>query len=131
MDSISGEFVSGLTAQGSYLIAVKADSYDDQELLSTVYQQFVQIVSMCDPNSVISEDRDHAQEIYPVPAQDLIYIGIPLTDIIIYNAKGTRLITKSVFNAETGIDVSDLSVGVYFLEGFTENSIKITKRFVK
>lgn len=132
IDSITGEFVSNLSAQGAFLIAVKADSYENGELLSTVYQQFVQVVSMCDPNSVIEEDdQELRQEIYPVPAREMIYIDVPLIDIIIYDAKGTKIAAKSVFNSETGIDISNFSVGVYFLEGVDEKGLKITKRFVK
>ncbi|MFT4534383.1 MAG: hypothetical protein ACJA1A_001162 [Saprospiraceae bacterium] len=130
VDSISGEFISSLSAQGSFLIAVKADSYENGALLSTTYQQFVQVVSMCDPNSVF-EHEVLPQEIYPVPAHSMIYIGIPLTDVIVYDSKGTKLMSKPVFNTDHGIDVSALTVGVYFLEGFNEDSRKLIKRFVK
>ncbi len=37
IDSISGEFVSNLSAQGSFLISLEADSYENGELLSTTF----------------------------------------------------------------------------------------------
>ncbi|MFT6335364.1 MAG: hypothetical protein ACI86M_002973 [Saprospiraceae bacterium] len=132
IDSVSGEYTYKFISQGVYLVALESQSYVNDILLSTTYQQFIQVVSMCDPNSVIEqEEEDKLQKTYPVPAQAMIYIGTPLTDIIIYSARETRLLTISVFNVESGIDVGDFADGVYFLEGYNPAGEKVVKRFVK
>ena len=132
IDSFSGEFVSRLSSQGSYLIAVEAESYENGILLSKVYQQFLQVVSMCDPSSIIDQGvPDVSQDIYPVPARNLIYINNPLTDVSIIDATGVKQLEQSMINQEQGIDIGDFARGVYFLIGFNESGKKVTKRFVK
>lgn len=132
IDSFSGEFVSRLSTQGSYLIAVEAESYENGILLSTVYQQFLQVVSMCDPNTTVEQNiTEVSQEIYPVPARDMIYINNLLSDISIIDANGIKLLAKSIINQEQGIDISDFARGVYILIGSNEEGKKITKRFIK
>ncbi len=132
IDSFSGEFVSELSFQGIYLITVEAESFESGELLSKVYQQFVQIVTMCDPNSVVDGGASEInQEIYPVPANDIIYVSTPLRNVSIFDSKGVNLISQSTFNDNTGIDISGFVAGLYVLVGFHENGEKVVKRFVK
>jgi hypothetical protein len=130
LDSISGDYTVDFNIQGPYLVAIEAKAYDGEELLSTIYQQFVQVVTKCDPSNVVAH-RDLSLEIYPMPTHGMIYIANPLTDIIIYNAQGARILTKSVFTTEFGIDVSNFSEGVYFLEGNDASGKKVIKRFIK
>ena len=95
-----------------------------------VYNCSVQVVSMCEPNSII-EEEEILYEIYPNPAQDLIFSNTPLSGVIIYNFNGVKLLKKSKINSELGINVNSFSKGVYFLEGLNIKGEKVLKRFIK
>ncbi len=130
MDSITGKMYCGLISQGGHLIAVEAESFENGELLSTTRQQFVQIVSMCQSNSIIESGR-MSSILYPAPATDMIYINDELTDVKIYDLTGQYMQMESTFNSNVGIDVSDFRPGVYLLIGYNQSGAKITKRFIK
>ncbi len=70
--------------------------------------------------------------IYPNPASNLIYFKgskIKIQNFKIFNINGQQVL-QSAFNPATGIDVSHLTKGVYFIKVDTKNG-SLMKKFIK
>jgi hypothetical protein len=74
--------------------------------------------------------------LYPNPAHSMVYVSMPgkSTDqngsLIIYDLRGQIIFTKQLVNETTGIDVSSLNPGVYFVR-FSDNRETRVLKFVK
>jgi hypothetical protein len=74
--------------------------------------------------------------LFPNPAQSMIYISSPVAtngsngSLTLYDLRGQLIITKQAVNETTGIDVSDLKPGVYFVR-FSDNRMTRVLKFVK
>lgn len=74
--------------------------------------------------------------VYPVPASDRIYMNWdeskPLTSIVrISNTKGQLVLSNSILNLDSGIDISELSSGLYFITVIGEHNKVFQSRFIK
>ncbi len=83
----------------------------------------------------ISENILHSFSIYPNPAKDILIFTIAnLDDTVyytIYNVQGTQVYNKQKVNAlKTKTNISNLSVGVYFVK-LESNNQTVIKKFVK
>jgi hypothetical protein len=73
---------------------------------------------------------------YPNPAHSVVYVSLPgkSTDqngsLIMYDLRGQIILTKQLVNETTGIDVSGLNPGVYFVR-FSDNRMTRVLKFVK
>ena len=70
--------------------------------------------------------------IYPNPASNLIYFKgskIKIQNFKIFNINGQQVL-QSAFNPATGIDVSHLTKGVYFIKVDTKDG-SLMKKFIK
>jgi hypothetical protein len=70
---------------------------------------------------------------YPNPAHSMIYVSSPatLTDqngsLILYDFRGQIVLTKQIVNETTGIDVSGLKPGVYFVKFSNDRMTRVLK----
>jgi hypothetical protein len=78
------------------------------------------------PNSVAATTKAGIA-VYPNPATDVITLeNAKGTQVTIYNVTGRKVLTTSVTNNSTDIDISQLASGVYFIEAGVER-FKIVK----
>ncbi|MCX6305375.1 MAG: T9SS type A sorting domain-containing protein [Bacteroidetes bacterium] len=74
--------------------------------------------------------------LYPNPAQSRIYISSPASSpgspgsVSLSDIRGQLVLTKQIVNETTGIDVSGLTTGVYFVR-FSDNWMTRVLKFVK
>ena len=74
--------------------------------------------------------------LYPNPAHSRIYISSPnastgsLGSLTLYDLRGQLILTKQVENETTGIDISGLKPGVYFVR-FSDNRMTRVLKFIK
>jgi len=93
-----------------------------------------QAVYSIDCSMGISENQAMDIQIYPVPADDQLYIEGQIADIqsvSIYDVAGKRVCFQPVFNTPY-VSLQNLSQGVYFIEFYSSDDTgKIRKKFVK
>lgn len=71
--------------------------------------------------------------VYPVPAIDELYIKSDLTGnrrIIISNLQGQIFIEMSLHNSTQGVDIRNLTSGIYFVKLISDNGVAVRK-FIK
>jgi len=81
--------------------------------------------------SVLSNEEFIVNEIkiYPNPVKDKLNFSFDkeISTVTIYNLLGQEVITKSVNNYETSIDVADLATGTYLVKVISGNEVKTVK----
>jgi photosystem II stability/assembly factor-like uncharacterized protein len=83
-------------------------------------------------SNIFELSEDLGIEVYPNPAQDVVYIKTKKEvsgTLNVSNVNGEILISKEI-TGDDMIDVSTMSVGVYFME-FTVNNKRYVKRIIK
>ncbi len=74
--------------------------------------------------------------LYPNPAQSMIYVSSPDAStgshgsLTLYDLRGQIVLTKQIVNETTGIDISGLKPGVYFVR-ISDNRMTRVLKFVK
>ncbi|HNY03758.1 MAG TPA: T9SS type A sorting domain-containing protein, partial [Bacteroidales bacterium] len=74
--------------------------------------------------------------LFPNPAHSMVYVRVPVTSstspgsLTLYDLRGQLVLTKPVINETTGIDVSGLNPGLYFVR-FNDNRVTVVLKFVK
>jgi hypothetical protein len=78
--------------------------------------------------------KETGVRIFPNPATDILHIvtslGSEKTTVFIYDIQSRLLLSGEVSNGSTGLDISMLKAGIYYLSIFENNSRTMTK-FVK
>lgn len=77
---------------------------------------------------------DNALRLFPNPAGKMLYIeatDADITQLRMYDVKGSLLRTFTIANQREGVNVSALSAGLYFVEAITNKGEVIDTRFVK
>jgi endoglucanase len=71
-------------------------------------------------------------DIYPNPVKERLFLrnAVDIEKISIYNLQGKALLEKRVQDADTGIDVSGLSPGIYFIRA-EGKGIPVTRKIIK
>lgn len=80
---------------------------------------------------VESVEDDSNMEVYPNPANDIIYVkGDNIQYVEIYNTVGSRVISKNVIDSES-INIADLTSGIYFVRIVDKQGNTTTTKIVK
>lgn len=80
---------------------------------------------------VESVEDDSNMEVYPNPANDIIYVkGDIIQYVEIYNTVGSRVISKNVIDSES-INIADLTSGIYFVRIVDKQGNTTTTKIVK
>ena len=80
---------------------------------------------------VESVENDSNMEVYPNPANDIIYVkGDNIQYVEIYNTVGSRVISKNVIDSES-INIADLTSGIYFVRIVDKQGNTTTTKIVK
>ena len=80
---------------------------------------------------VESVEDDSNMEVYPNPANDIIYMkGDNIQYVEIYNTVGSRVISKNVIDSES-INIADLTSGIYFVRIVDKQGNTTTTKIVK
>jgi hypothetical protein len=88
---------------------------------------------------MVSSEPDLSQglvTLYPNPAHSMVYVSSPGASIdqngslTMYDLRGQLVLTKQIVNETTGIDVSGLKPGVYFVR-FSDNRMTRVLKLVK
>jgi uncharacterized delta-60 repeat protein len=82
----------------------------------------------------IPEITDSDVKIWPVPVYDKINITYPgndKPDFSIYSSTGAQIYSSSINSANTEVDVSDFTSGVYYLKIFSSGRKVITRKILK
>ncbi len=89
-------------------------------------------VAVADGSISIAENDELSLEIYPNPANDRVTISTKLNSgsILIRDAIGRVVITHTIVNNNTSIDLSQTSNGIYFIE-VTDGIHRSIRRLVK
>ncbi|WP_395053586.1 T9SS type A sorting domain-containing protein [Flavobacterium sp.] len=68
-------------------------------------------------------------KVYPNPVKDILTVSLNklITNISIFNVLGQQIITKSINDYESKIDMSRLSSGTYFTKIYSDNLVKTIK----
>jgi hypothetical protein len=75
-------------------------------------------------------------KLYPNPARSIVYVSLPSTftgpygSLTIYDLCGVLVLTKLLVNQTTGIDISGLKPGVYFVK-ISDNRLTSVMKLVK
>lgn len=91
------------------------------------------IVFPCSSFTSTEETEEDKIRIYPIPAKDFVNIiiddeNIKACNIKIYNSLGVSVISQEFENA---IDISELPVGLYFINIYCDNKTYVKKIFVE
>jgi hypothetical protein len=120
-------FTQNITTKGSYYLAIQ--SYYGGESCGSLY-----CLSLSGAiTSTTDYKADATISIVPNPVTDRLtvnYAGGTIQNLQITNVTGQRMLQKIVNDAQTEIDVSSLSNGLYLLTMQTDQGQQITK-FVK
>ena len=74
--------------------------------------------------------------LFPNPARSVVYVSTgtdsnnSCSSIAIYNLQGQLLLTKQLVNSTTGVDITDLKPGIYFVR-FSGNQMTRVLKFIK
>ena len=74
--------------------------------------------------------------LFPNPAHSIVYVSSPDAStnqngtLILYDLRGQMVLTKQIVNETTGIDISGLKPGVYFVR-FSNNRMTGVLKFIK
>jgi hypothetical protein len=107
---------------------------DDYVNLTEVYRY----AAVLDSIMVFTEPGPSQGQVtlYPNPAHSWIYISSPVAatgshgSLTMYDLRGQLILTKQVVNETTGIDISGLKPGVYFVR-FSNDRVTRALKFVK
>jgi hypothetical protein len=114
-------------------LAVFAD-HEQDIILSGIYRYTAYVDSVLvfiDPTSLPLQVT-----LYPNPAHSRIYVSAPAAtngshgSLTLYDLHGQLLLTKQMENETTGIDISGMKPGVYFVR-FSDNRMTRVLKFVK
>jgi hypothetical protein len=107
-------------------------SMDDIRLYNRALtlQEVIDLYQEIPPVLSLNENHNHALNIFPNPAQDLINIAsdTPLKSVIITSIDGKQVYAGQQANT---IDISALQSGVYIVDCTLDNNQLVTKRIVK
>ena len=70
-----------------------------------------------------------AFKLYPNPTSERIAFNMPIHDLKIMDVTGK--VVKTVSGKMEGLNVSNLSQGIYILKGLTTEGLPLTRKFVK
>jgi len=82
------------------------------------------------------DEKQHEFRVYPNPASNQLTLELKdlsklqSSHIAILDMTGRRLLSKS-FNGKMNIDITDLKVGVYFIQLLSDEKILVQERFIK
>jgi hypothetical protein len=106
------------------------------EIASSVGAQYSHIFINQVLLTAIDDKTEKNIKLYPNPARSMVFVSLPgaSTDprgsLTMYDLRGKLVLTKQIVNATTGIDVSALEPGVYFVR-FSDNRMTRVMKLVK
>jgi hypothetical protein len=106
------------------------------EIASSVGAQYCHIFINQALLTAIDDKTEKNIKLYPNPARSMVFVSLPVasTDprgsLTMYDLRGQLVLTKVLVNENTGIDVSGLKPGVYFVR-FSDNRMTRVLKFIK
>lgn len=118
----TGTYVMGFEGKNTNTTTQVALLLDDVSITYYGYAGIKKITTVNDADILI----------YPNPTKGLLNITTKSTlfDIVIYNAIGEKVLTKTQVNGNTAIDISSLTNGIYNMQ-IMENNTLTTRKIVK
>ena len=99
-------------------------------LKSFVSQRNAYLTGVLDCSSVATADTNYEEiKVHPNPTSNFLVLGEVASDILIYDARGVLVSRESAYANQ--LDVSQLSVGMYFLTFEQNEGKRVSATFIK
>ncbi len=132
LDKVFGELKVTIPAVGIILFEMTVDRYMEDELLSSTNSQWTTTSSTCTmPLSTNVDSSCKEINLTPNPAYHTIRTSCLLTDIVVFDVLGRQVMLLDKMEANEGVSIVALDIGIYTLRGKSENGNLIELQFVK